>query len=316
MTFIATVNAILYAGATPILADIDGQTYNIDPTQIRQKITSRTKAIIPVHFAGHPCEMDEIMEIADRYKLYVIEDAAHAVGADYKGERIGSIGDITCFSFYATKGMTTGEGGMITTKWEDLHRKMEMLSLHGMDTDAWKRYSPDGKVRWEIEALGYKYNMTDLQASLGIHQLRKLNGFIEKRSTLAECYNKELMKCKAVAIPTRRWNITHSWYIYPILFNPLCPDKFNRFDLADSLRNMGIGTGVHFIAVYKQPYYARFGWPGNYPMSSYVSDRILSLPLFTKMTEEDVKRVCNTLKAVIHNNQGGVYCAECDSHCK
>lgn len=304
LTFIATVNAILYIGATPVLADIEGITYNIDPKEIQAKITSHTKAIIPVHFAGHPCAMDEIMEIARNHNIFVIEDAAHAVGSGYKGRKVGGIGDITCFSFYATKGMTTGDGGMITTNREDLYQRMEMLSLHGMSTDAWERYSPSGNTYWDIVEPGFKYNMTDIQASLGIHQLRKLDKFIEKRTLLVNRYNTWLESFhwdlvrgfENICTPDELIDVKHSWYIYPITCG-----NIDRTSLIESLKEYGIGTGIHFMAIHLRPYYAKeFGWKrDNYPIATRISDTILSLPLFTKMTDSDVDKVCYAIKEIV-----------------
>ncbi len=302
LTFIATGNAILYVGAKPVFVDIQRDTYNMDPELLGQKITKKTKAIIPVHFAGLSCEMEAIQRIARKYQIPIIEDAAHAIGASFKDKKIGNIGDITCFSFYATKAMTTGDGGMITTNNEDFAKKLEVLSLHGMSTGAWQRYTPTGSAKWEMVELGYKYNMTDIQSSLGIHQLAKIDSFIQKREAIASLYDHMLREIPEIQIPATRDYCKHARYIYPIV---LRTEKLtiDRSSLINYLKTENIGTGIHFISIHLQPYYQKlFGFkPEAFQNAFYVSDRILSLPLFTKMTEDDVCYVVNKIKGFIKN---------------
>ena len=218
-TFAATGEVILYMGATPVFVDIDKKTYNIDVTKIEEKLTSRTKAIIPVHIAGQPCEMDELVALAKKHNLQIIEDAAHAIGAEYKGRKIGSIGNLTCFSFYATKNITTGEGGMITTDEDEYSENARILSLHGISKDAWKRYTSAGSWYYEILLAGYKYNMTDLQASLGIHQLRKLEQFLKRRQEIAAAYDEAFIDLPEITIPHVANDIRHAWHLYLIQLN-------------------------------------------------------------------------------------------------
>lgn len=219
MTFTSTANVIIHCGATPVFVDIDPKTMNIDHTKIEEKITSKTKAIIPVHIAGLPCEMDEIMDIAKRHNLFVLEDAAHAVYTQYKGRMIGSIGNATAFSFYATKNLMTGEGGMVTTNDEELAAKLRTYSLHGMSRNAWNRYTAKGSWFYEVEFPGYKYNMTDIQAALGLAQLSKL-GFMQTiRELTVEHYNEAFSKLPELEIPTNLDHARHAWHLYVIKLN-------------------------------------------------------------------------------------------------
>lgn len=300
LTFVATGNAILHCGAIPVLADVDKDDFNIDVNLLEGKITQRTKAIIPVHFAGLPCKMDEVMGIARKYGLCVIEDAAHAIGAEYNGKKIGSIGDATAFSFYATKNITTGDGGMVTTDNEDLNRRMEVLSFHGISSDAWQRYSPSGKIVYEMVDIGYKYNMTDIQAAIGIHQLKKLDRFIETRKKYAEMYNKYLSEIPEIILQENKSNVSHGRHIYPIVLKTEVL-RIDRKGFIDAMRAENIGCGIHFVALHKQYYYKkRFNFNDNdFPNASYISDRIVSLPLYPKMAENDIYDVIKAVKKVI-----------------
>src|SRR3989339_521517 len=253
-TFCATANVILHCGAIPVFADIDKETYNIDVSKIEAKITSKTKAIMPVHYAGQPCEMDKILKIAKKHKLIVIEDAAHAFGSLYKGRKIGTIGDFTAFSFYAAKNLTTGEGGMVCVKNNKLAEKVKILSLHGISKDAWKRYGAGGSWYYEVIYPGYKYNMPDILACLGIHQLGKIEKFISKKEKIAAIYNEAFKEMKEITLPKVRSDVRHSWYLYPILVNREFL-KIGRSEFIEALRAKNIGTSVHFIPVHLQPYY-------------------------------------------------------------
>ncbi len=280
-TFVSTAHVIVHTGARVVFADIDRATYNIDQNEIVKKITPRTKAIIPVHYAGLPCNMDAIQEIAHKYNLYVIEDAAHAIGASYKGKKIGSLSDATCFSFYVTKNMTTGEGGAVTTNNEELADKLRTLRLHGLTRDAWKRYSYSGSWYYEVTDCGWKYVMTDVEAAMGIVQLKKLDGFIEKRKQYAEIYN-EALKYYGI-VPN---GDGHVYHLYPFLVS-------NKYELMNKLKEQGIGTSVHFIPLHFQPYYKGYG---KYPNAEWVYSKEIPLPLYPDMTLDDVEKVIGTIK--------------------
>lgn len=299
-TFAATGNVIVHQKAKPVFVDINKQTLNVDPEKIRRKITAKTKAIIPVHFGGQPCDMDEILKIARRRRVLVIEDAAHAVGAEYKGEKIGTIGDITTFSFYPIKNITTGEGGMVTTnskKWAD---KIRILSLHGITSNAWKRYSSKGSWYYEIMFPGYKYNMTDMQASLGIHQLKKLPKFLEIRTKFAKIYDKAFNSISQIILPRVDNKVKHARHLYTVLLN-LKSLRINRNDFIKELYAENIGTSVHFIPLHLHPYYKKsFGYKkGDFPNAEYIYERIISLPLYPKMCEEDVHNVIEAVEKII-----------------
>jgi UDP-4-amino-4,6-dideoxy-N-acetyl-beta-L-altrosamine transaminase len=299
-TFAATANVIVHQGARPVFVDIRRDTYNIDAEQIEAAISDKTKVIMPVHYAGQPCEMDEIMAIAKKYNLLVVEDAAHAFSATYKGKKIGTIGDITSFSFYATKTITTAEGGMITTDDDELAEKTRLLSLHGISHDAWKRYSSEGSWYYEILYPGYKYNMTDIQASMGIQQLKKVDKLQEARKGIAKLYTSTFKDTPEITEPYVGEEVEHTWHLYPILINTdLLKIDRNRF--IDALKAENIGTSVHFIPVHLHPYYCKqFGFKrGDFPESEYVYDHITSLPLFPRMTEADARDVIAAVKKII-----------------
>ncbi|PKP62036.1 UDP-4-amino-4,6-dideoxy-N-acetyl-beta-L-altrosamine transaminase [Candidatus Atribacteria bacterium HGW-Atribacteria-1] len=299
-TFISTVNVILQQGAIPVFVDIKPDTFNINPDLIREKINDKTKAIMPVHFAGQPCEMEKIMKIAKDNNLLVIEDAAHAISAEYEGRKIGTIGDATSFSFYPTKNMTTGEGGMVTTNDEKLRERLKVWGLHGISKDAWKRYSAEGSWYYEVVCPGYKYNMTDIQASLGLHQLEKLNNFQKKRENIVKAYNEAFKDMKEITIPFVKNNIKHAWHLYviKIVSEKL---KINRNQFIEALKAENIGTSVHFIPAHLQPYYRdTFGFKkGDFPNAEYAFERVISLPLFPKMSDKDVKDVINSVKKIV-----------------
>lgn len=298
-TFAATGEVIIYVGATPVFVDIKKDTYNIDPNKIEDAITSKTKAIIPVHFAGQPCDMDKILKIAHDHNLIVIEDAAHALGAKYKERLIGTIGDLTAFSFYATKNLTTAEGGMVTTNNPEYAEKIRLLSLHGMSKDAWKRYGAEGSWYYEIMDAGYKYNMTDLQASLGIHQLAKFDQFQKTRCAYAKQYTDELKGIGGITIPYISSEIDHAWHLFTILIDPDVMG-LDRAQFIEALTSENIGTSVHFIPLHLHPYYRNIcGYKrGDFPNAEYIYDRILSLPLYPSMTPDDLNDVINAIKKI------------------
>lgn len=299
-TFASTANVILHQNAKPIFVDIDEDTYNIDPAKIEAVISDKTKAIIPVHYAGHPCDMDKIIKIAKEYNLVVIEDAAHAVGAIYKNKKVGTIGDLTCFSFYAIKNMTTAEGGMVTTDSDELTEKIRVLSLHGISKDAWKRYSAKGSWYYEILSPGYKYNMSDIQASLGMHQLNKLERFIKRRAEIAMIYTEAFRDIPEIIAPHMEENVRHAWHLYPIRIDTDLL-RIDRAKFIEALKAENIGTSVHFIPVHLHPYYKdRFGFKrGDFPYAEYVYDQIISLPLFPKMTDKDAEDVIVAIKKIV-----------------
>ncbi len=300
LTFCSTANVIIHQGARPVLADVRGDTFNIDPGDVREKITPRTKAIIPVHLAGQPCEMDEIRAIAEEHELLVIEDAAHATGAKYKDRMIGIISDVTVFSFYATKNLTTGEGGMITTEDGELAEKMRILRLHGISTDAWKRYSAQGSWYYEVLFPGYKYNMTDIQASLGIHQLAKQEEFLEIRQRYADMYNDAFEGLPEIITPVVKDYVRHAWHLYIIRLD-LERLGLERGLFIEALRKENIGTSVHFIPLHLHPYYReRYGFKkGEFPVAESLYEGIVTLPLYPKMSVGDVEDVIEAVRKVV-----------------
>jgi len=300
VTFPATTNAILYERATPVLVDVDRNTFNMAPELIEERITPRTKAIIPVHMAGQPCDMDRILEIARRRHVAVIEDAAHAIGAKYGEKHAGTIGDAGCFSFYASKNLVTGDGGMIITDDKKFAEFARVISLHGMSTSAWKRYSKEGSANWELVYPGFKYNMTDIEASLGIHQLRKIELITSLRQKWSALYDRLLGDLPEITLPHRAPGRRHACHLYVITLD-LDRLSVTRDRFMEMLKAENIGCGIHFISVHLQPYYQRrFGYrTEDYPNAAWLSDRILSLPLFPQMTDTDVQDVSRAVHKVI-----------------
>ena len=298
LTFPATANVIVHAGATPVLADICADDLNIDPAEIERRVTPRTKAIMPVHYAGQPCRMDEILAIARRHGLLVIEDAATAAGAYYRGRPIGSLGDATVFSFYAIKNMTTGEGGIVTTDDAALAEKVASLRNHGLDSNAWNRYAKEGQPFYTVTEPGFKYPFTDLQASLGLGQLRRLREFNEKRTRLAALYEKLFARVPEVETPTVRPEVESNWHLYVVRLREA---GISRDAFIAALRERGIGTAVHYLPVHYHPYYReRFGFgKGDYPVTEREFERLVSLPLFPLMSEADVERVVGAVEAIL-----------------
>ncbi|XCH78717.1 MAG: DegT/DnrJ/EryC1/StrS family aminotransferase [Candidatus Dehalobacter alkaniphilus] len=300
MTFAASSNVIIHCGATPVLVDIDPKTLNIDPAKIEEKITSKTKAIIPVHLAGLPCEMDEILQIAKKYSLFVLEDAAHGMYTKYKDRMVGTIGDAAAFSFYATKNLATGEGGMVTTNDDELAGKMRVLSLHGMSRNAWNRFSEKGSWYYEIEYPGYKYNMTDIQAAMGMTQLAKLESMQARREVIWQRYNAAFNKLPEIEVPTDFTYARHARHLYMIRLN-LDKLTVDRAAFIEQLKEGNIGTSVHYIPLPYHPYYRdTFGYkPGDFPKTEALYERIISLPLYPRMSDVDVQDVIEAVQHVI-----------------
>ncbi len=306
MTFCSSVHVIEHVGAQPILVDVDPDTLNIDPNKIEvvlkstiRNLQSAIKAILPVHLYGHPCDMATIMELAKKYNLYVVEDAAHALPAKHKDQFVGTIGDLTAFSFYATKNLTTAEGGMVTGP-KELIEEARIWSLHGMSRDAWKRYSSEGSWYYEVVRPGFKYNMTDIAAAIGIQQLKKLNHFQALRREIVQHYNVAFSKFEELQLPTMRPEVEHAWHLYVIRLN-LKKLKITRNQFIEELKNRNIGTSVHFIPIHLHPYYRdKYGYkPEDFPIAYREYQRIISLPLYPKMTDQDVQDVIEGVTDVV-----------------
>lgn len=299
-TFISTVNVIVHQRAKPVLVDIEPTYYTIDPRKTEKAITKKTKAIIAVHYAGQPADLDAIRRIAKKHRLFLIEDAAHATGAFYKGKRIGSTSDSACFSFYAAKNLAAGEGGLLTLKNSTLAQQARLWSLHGMSRDAWKRYSASGSWYYDVLVPGFKYNFMDLQASLAIHQLKKLDGFIVKKQKIAALYEKTFGSMSQLTTPKVRPEGTHTYYLYPLLLNTdsLTIDR-NAF--IETLKAENIGSSVHFIPVHLHPYYRKtFRFKkGDFPITEDIFSRILSLPIHNAMTMNDAQDVIHAVRKIV-----------------
>jgi len=300
LTFAATAEVVVQLGARPVLVDCTPDTLNIDPAALERTITSRTKAIIPVHFAGHPCAMDAIAEIAAAHGLTVIEDAAHALPARWRGKTVGTIGDLTCFSFYATKTITTGEGGMITTQDPEWADRMRIMSLHGISKDAWKRYTAEGSWRYEIIAPGYKYNMTDIAAALGISQLARCDDFLRARLRCRRLYDEGFAGQRAIQTPVAYADIDHAWHLYVIRIDP-AQLRIDRDQVIALLKDRNIGVAVHFIPLHLHPYYRdTYGYAAaDFPNASAAFQRIISLPIYPRLSDADIEDVVTAVNAIV-----------------
>jgi dTDP-4-amino-4,6-dideoxygalactose transaminase len=300
MTFCATINAIIHAGGTPVLTDIDPDTMNIDPAEIEKKITKRTRAVLPVHFAGRPCDMNSIMSIAGKHNLKVIEDCAHAIETEYKGRKVGTIGDFGCFSFYVTKNIVTGEGGMVLARREEDIARIKILGLHGMSKDAWKRFSDEGYKHYKVVECGFKYNMMDLQAAIGIHQLERIEQYWKRRQEIGRRYN-EAFAGLPVGLPAEPEPDTrHAYHLYTILVDEK-KTGISRDNFLDAMTRLNIGVGVHYLSIPEHPYYQEtFGWkPEDYPIAMRIGRRTVSLPISAKLTDGDVEDVIEAVKWVL-----------------
>jgi dTDP-4-amino-4,6-dideoxygalactose transaminase len=300
MTFCATVNAIIHAGGTPVLADVNPDTMNIDPVQIEKKISSKTRALLPVHFAGRACSMDRIMSIASKHSLAVVEDCAHAIETRYKGQEAGTIGDFGCFSFYSTKNVVTGEGGMVLTKSAAAADRIKVLGLHGMSRDAWKRFSDQGFKHYDVVEAGFKYNMMDLQAAIGIHQLARVEQSWKRRKEIWERYQ-EAFADLPIGLPAPvEPGTRHAYHLYTILVDE-SRAGMSRDAFLDAMTAEKIGVGVHYRSIPEHPYYRRtFGWrPEDFPQAHRIGLQTVSLPLSPKLTVSDVEDVISAVRRIL-----------------
>ena len=299
-TFTACAEIVCYFKAKPVIVDVQRDTYNIDPKEIEKAITKNTKVIIPVHYGGQPCDMDEILDIARKNNLYIIEDAAHALPSFYKGKIIGTLGDVTCFSFYATKTLATGEGGMICTDNEEVAKRCSIMRLHGINSDAWKRYSKEGSWYYEVVAPGYKYNFTDIQAGLGLAQLKKVNEMQTKRKQIFNLYNEGFRDNELIRLYKIKGDRISSHHLYPVELN-LNRLKINRSRFIDELKERGIGVSVHFIPLYRHPYYQEtFNLkPEDYPISENIYPGIITLPIWPGMKISQIEQVIDNVNSLM-----------------
>jgi dTDP-4-amino-4,6-dideoxygalactose transaminase len=300
-TFSATATVIVHCGATPVLVDIREKDFNIDVEAIERAITSRTKAIIPMHFGGEPCRMDEIMEIARRHNLKVMEDAAHSIGTLYKGRQVGSISDAAAFSFYANKNITTGEGGALATNDEELSERVRVLTLHGMTKDAWNRFDAGGSWRYDIKEFGFKDNLTDLAAALGRTQLKKIERLLDGRARVAARYYENLRDEEHLILPGFDEENRHAWHLFVVrVKNEQSPVQ--RDDVIRQLAERGIGTSVHYIPLHYHTAYKNLErWnKGDFPVAERVFEGAVSLPIYPDMTNEEVDYVCAALREILH----------------
>ncbi len=300
MTFCATINAIIHTGATPVLADADLVSMNIDPAEAEAKITPKTKAIVPVHFAGRACEMDRLCDIAQRHDLKIIEDCAHAIETEYKGRKAGLFGDLGCFSFYVTKNVVTGEGGMILTDNAAFAARAKTLALHGMSADAWSRFSDEGYKHYLVTEAGFKYNMMDIQAAIGIHQLKRVERYWNRRKEIWERYN-DAFADLPVGLPAPLEPETrHAHHLYTLMIDKE-KTGVSRDEFLCAMNDQNIGTGVHYLSIPEHPFYQEtFGWkPEDYPHAMRIGRQTVSLPLSAKLNEQDVDDVVEATKRIL-----------------
>lgn len=300
LTFCSTVNAIIHAGATPVLADVDPATMNLDPEKVRAAITEKTRAILPVHFAGRPCNMDALRAIADEHKLLIVEDCAHAVEARWDGKAVGTLGDFGCFSFYATKNITTGEGGMVLTRNEEWASRIKTMALHGMTKDAWKRFSDEGYKHYYVSEPGFKYNMTDLQAALGLHQLARVEANWARRKQVWDYYQKALSDLPLTLPENPFAKERHAYHLFTVLVDEAAAGV-SRDGFLDGITRENIGVGVHYLSIPEHPYYHEtFGWhPEEYPEAMRIGRTTVSLPLAANLSERDLDDVVTAVRRVL-----------------
>ena len=302
MTFVATANAVVFQGGTPVFADVDPDTLLIDPAKVKERITARTKAIIGVDYAGHPCDWDRLRQIADSYKLRLVADGCHALGAEYKGRKVGTLADMTIFSFHPVKHITTGEGGMIATDDPELANRMRRFRNHGIDADHATR-TKQGTWRYKMTDLGYNYRITDFQCALGISQLKRLPRFLERRREIAHRYDEAFASLPGIDPLVVRPDVAHAYHLYVIRIDPAILG-IDRAALFTKLREKGIGVNVHYIPVHLQPFYRKkfHTGPGMCPVAEAAYEQIISLPMFPGMTDDQVEVVISTLQKIIQSD--------------
>ncbi|MGZ4847495.1 MAG: DegT/DnrJ/EryC1/StrS family aminotransferase [Halobacteriota archaeon] len=299
MTFAATANAVIHAGAVPVFADCERETMNMDPKEIEKKVSAETKAILPVHFAGRPCDMQAIMEIARKHELRVVEDCAHAIETEKNGQKAGTFGEVGCFSFYATKNIVTGEGGMAITDDKKCADTIKRMALHGMSTDAWKRFNDSGYKHYEVIAPGYKYNMTDMQAAIGIHQLPRVDQYWRKRREIWNQYNQAFADLPVIAPAPVSSTDRHAFHLYTLLLD-VEDINISRDQFLQEMMKRGVGVGVHYVALHLHPYYQTLGYKkGDFPNAEWISERTMSLPLSAKLADNDVAHVIASVKDIV-----------------
>jgi dTDP-4-amino-4,6-dideoxygalactose transaminase len=300
LTFCATVNAIIHAGAVPVLADVNAESMNIDPMEVEKKITDRTRVILPVHFAGRPCEMDSLLDLAGRHHMKIIEDCAHAVETEYRGKKAGTFGDFGCFSFYVTKNITTGEGGMVIARREEDAARIKTLGLHGMSKDAWTRYGDAGYKHYYVVDCGFKYNMMDIQAAIGIHQLARVETNWLRRREIWQRYNDAFANLPIRLPADPESGTRHSHHLYTILVDRN-RTGISRDEFLNAMTALRIGVGVHYLSIPEHPYYQHtFGWtPESYPNAMIIGRQTVSLPISAKLSDQEVDNVIKAVNSII-----------------
>lgn len=301
MTFCATVNAIIHAGATPVLADINPVSLNIDPAAVEAAITPRTRAILPVHFAGRPCRMDQLGALADKHGLKMIEDCAHAIETTFRGQPVGTFGDFGCLSFYVTKNIVTGEGGMVLARSDADAARIKVLGLHGMSKDAWKRFGDEGYKHYQVVEAGFKYNMTDMQAAIGLHQLERIERYLERRARIWAQYD-EAFADLPLGLPAQpEVDTRHAMHLYTVMVDAERTGGLGRDAFLDAMTRHNIGVGVHYLSIPEHPFYReRYGWrPEDFPHAARVGRQIVSLPISARLTDGDVADVITAVRRVL-----------------
>jgi dTDP-4-amino-4,6-dideoxygalactose transaminase len=300
MTFCASVNAILHAGATPVLVDVDPRTMNMNPDLLARAVTPRTRAVLPVHFAGRPSDMEAVTAVTRRHGLVLIEDCAHAIETEYHGTPAGRFGDFGCFSFYVTKNVITGEGGLVLTRREEDAARIKILALHGMSKDAWKRFKDEGYIHYQVTEAGFKYNMMDMQAAIGIHQLRRVEPYWRRRREIWQAYNDAFADLPIGLPADPEPDTRHAYHLYTIMIDPRRAG-LERDEFLSAMQAENIGTGVHYLSIPEHAYYQdAFGWrPDDFPAAKKIGRQTVSLPLSAKLTEEDVADVIRAVRKVL-----------------
>ncbi len=301
MTFCATVNAIIHAGATPVLADVDPESMNIDPRAVEEALTERTAALLPVHFAGRPCDMDALVKISSSRGLRLIEDCAHAIETQYRGRPVGTFGDFGCLSFYVTKNIITGEGGMVLARNQADAERIKVLGLHGMSKDAWKRFSDEGYRHYEVVTAGFKYNMMDLQAAIGLRQLERIDRYWLRRREIWSRYDEAFADLPLTLPASPEADTRHGYHLYTVLIDPERTNGISRDEFLAAMTRNNIGVGVHYRSIPEHPFYQeRFGWrPESFPNAMRIGRQTVSLPLSAKLSVDDVEDVIRAVRGIL-----------------